>query len=110
MKTGINVAFTAINSLAFQIRAGLLVYLSLEIIRRAADNWKRVWDSVIEQLGKEKLLHLGYPKHAEELWWLLNATLETGKGRTGIPYLDNTATDELGSLNDFIQSCNHRTK
>ncbi|KAJ5591858.1 uncharacterized protein N7459_002227, partial [Penicillium hispanicum] len=100
----------AINSLAFQIRAGLLKYPSLDTIRRAAGNWKRVWDSVIGHLGREKLLHLGYPKHAEELWWLLNATLDVaGKGGASLAYLDHTATDELGSLNDFIQSCYRNT-
>lgn len=96
---------SAINSLAFQIRTGLLKYPSLDTIRRAAENWRRVWDSVIGYLGKGKLLHLGYPKHAEELWWLLNATLDVAGKGGGSSYLDNTATDELGSLNDFIQSC-----
>jgi hypothetical protein len=57
-------------------------------------------------LEKEQLLHLGYPKHAEELWWLLNATLEVAnKHDKNFPYLDNAATDELGSLNEFLQWC-----
>lgn len=96
----------AINSLAFQARTGLLKYLSLEKIRRAADNWKRIWDSAVSSLEKEQVLHLGYPKHAEELWWLLNATLEiANKHEKSFPYLDNAATDELGNLNEFIQWC-----
>jgi hypothetical protein len=102
-----NIGFLAINSLAFQVRSGLLLkYLSLETISRAADNWKRIWDVVVGSLEKEQLLHLGYPKHAEELWWLLNATLEVvNKDDTRFPYLDNAATDELGNLNEFIQWC-----
>ncbi|CAG8148763.1 unnamed protein product [Penicillium salamii] len=96
----------AINSVAFQVRAGLLKYLSLDKIRCASSNWKRVWDSVIGLLDKDRLLHLGYPKHAQELWWLLNATLEaTGKPDAKLRYMDNTATDDLGDLNEFIQWC-----
>ncbi|KAJ5482541.1 hypothetical protein N7475_001353 [Penicillium sp. IBT 31633x] len=96
----------AINSLAFQVRAGLLRYLSLDKIRCASGNWRRVWDSAIGLLDKDQLLHLGYPKHAQELWWLLNATLDaTGKSDAGLQYMDNTATDDLGNLNDFIQWC-----
>ncbi|KAJ5512627.1 hypothetical protein N7463_002179, partial [Penicillium fimorum] len=49
-------------------------------IRCASGNWRRIWDSVIGLLEKDKFLHLGYPKHAQELWWLLNATLDaTGR-------------------------------
>jgi hypothetical protein len=93
----------AISSLAFQARSGLLKYLTPEKISRAAANWKQIWDTVVKSLKKEQLLHLGYPKHAEELWWLLNATLEVANQHDKrFPYLDNTATDELGSLNDFI--------
>ncbi|CAI7586145.1 unnamed protein product [Penicillium discolor] len=96
----------AINSLAFQARAGLLRYLSLDRIRCASGNWKRIWDSVIGLLNKDQLLHLGYPKHAQELWWLLNATLDaTGRSDVSLRYMDNTATDDLGNLNEFIQWC-----
>ena len=96
----------AINSVAFQVRAELLKYLSLDRIRCASSNWKRVWDSVIGLLDQDRLLHLGYPKHAQELWWLLNATLEaTGKSEARLQYMDNSATDDLGDLNEFIQWC-----
>ncbi|KAJ5115147.1 transcriptional regulator family: Fungal Specific TF [Penicillium alfredii] len=96
----------ALNSLAFQTRAGLLRYPSFERIRQAADSWKRLWDCFIGQLDKEQFLHLGYPKHAEELWWLLTATLDiTTSHDANFAYLDSTATDELGNLNDFIQWC-----
>lgn len=97
---------TAINSLAFQARAGLLRYLSLDKIRCASDNWKRIWDSVIGLLNKDQFLHLGYPKHAQELWWLLNATLDaSSRDDVSLSYMDNTATDDLGNLNEFIQWC-----
>ncbi|OQE39839.1 hypothetical protein PENCOP_c006G02545 [Penicillium coprophilum] len=96
----------AINSLAFQARSGLLRYLSLDKIRCASGNWRRIWDSVIGLLDKDQLLHLGYPKHAQELWWLLNATLDaTGRSDVNLRYMDNTATDDLGNLNEFIQWC-----
>ncbi|CAI7638390.1 unnamed protein product [Penicillium manginii] len=96
----------AINSLAFQARVGLLKYLPLDAVSRAAGNWKRIWDSVVGAVEQEQILHLGYPKHAEELWWLLKATLEVSdKPETGFAYLESSATDELGTLNDFIQSC-----
>ncbi|KAJ5360317.1 hypothetical protein N7517_009508 [Penicillium concentricum] len=96
----------AINSLAFQARSGLLRYLSLDRIRCASGNWRRIWDSVIGRLDKDKFLHLGYPKHAQELWWLLNATLDaTGRSDLSLQYMDNTATDDLGNLNEFIQWC-----
>ncbi|KAJ6185961.1 hypothetical protein N7519_007262 [Penicillium mononematosum] len=96
----------AINSLAFQARAGLLRYLSLDRIRCASGNWKLIWDSVIGLLDKDQFLHLGYPKHAQELWWLLNATLDaTGRSDVSLRYMDNTATDDLGNLNEFIQWC-----
>ncbi|KAJ5597987.1 hypothetical protein N7537_008071 [Penicillium hordei] len=65
----------AINSLPFQARVGLLKYLPLDAISRAAGNWKRIWDTLIGA-EQEKILHLGYPNHAEELRWLLKATLE----------------------------------
>lgn len=98
--------YPAINSLAFQARVGLLKYLPYDAIGRAAGNWKRIWDSVIGSVEQEQILHLGYPKHAEELWWLLKATLEVSdKPDTGFAYLESNATDELGTLNDFIQSC-----
>lgn len=97
---------SAINSLAFQTRAGLLKYVSLNKIRCASSNWKRIWDSVIGRLDKDQLFHLGYPKHAQELWWLLNATLHAiGKSDDRLQYMDNTATDDLGNLNEFIQWC-----
>jgi hypothetical protein len=36
----------------------------------------------------------------------LNATLEvSSKSDASFKYLDNTATDDLGNLNDFIQWC-----
>ena len=96
----------AINSLAFQARVGLLKYLPFDAIGRAAGNWKKIWDRVIGSVEQEQILHLGYPKHAEELWWLLKATLEVSdKPGTDFAYLENNATDELGTLNDFIQSC-----
>jgi hypothetical protein len=96
----------AINSLAFQIRAGLLPYLSVEEIGLAAENWKRIWDSVIGSLDDDQYLHLGYPKHAEELWWLLKATLEiTEQSEVRFSYLESAATDDMGSLNEFIQWC-----
>ncbi|KAJ5586598.1 hypothetical protein N7450_006385 [Penicillium hetheringtonii] len=96
----------AINSLAFQARNGLLKYLPFDAISRAAGNWKKMWDYVIGSVEEEQILHLGYPKHAEELWWLLKATLEVSdKPGTDFAYLENNATDELGTLNDFIQSC-----
>ncbi|KAJ6129474.1 hypothetical protein N7512_002254 [Penicillium capsulatum] len=96
----------AMNSLAFQARTGLLRYLPLDTIRRAAVAWKQMWDTAIGSPDQKKYLHLGYPKHAEELWWLLNATLDIASKRdASLAYLDNTATDELGNLNDFIQMC-----
>jgi hypothetical protein len=94
------------NSLAFQARTGLLRFLPLDTISRAAAAWKQIWDSAIGSLDQKKYLHLGYPKHAEELWLLLNATLNiASKRNASLAYLDNTATDELGNLNDFIQLC-----
>ncbi|OKL61883.1 hypothetical protein UA08_02840 [Talaromyces atroroseus] len=53
----------------------------------------------------EQSLHLGYPKHAEELWWLLMTTLDVSNhsGGRNFQYLDATATDDLGKLNEFIQ-------
>ncbi|KAJ5441925.1 transcriptional regulator family: Fungal Specific TF [Penicillium cf. griseofulvum] len=75
-------------------------------IRCASDNWRRIWDSVIGLLDKDQFLHLGYPKHAQELWWLLNATLDTtGRSDVSLRYMDSTATDDLGNLNEFIQWC-----
>ncbi|KAJ5689956.1 hypothetical protein N7462_004348 [Penicillium macrosclerotiorum] len=100
----------AMSSLAFQARSGLFKYLSLETISQAAANWKRIWDAAVNSLDQQKFLHLGYPKHAEELWWLLNATLNaTGNQDKTFSYLDNTATDELGNLNEFIQWCQRST-
>ncbi|KAJ5675251.1 uncharacterized protein N7477_005185 [Penicillium maclennaniae] len=96
----------AINSLAFQTRAGLLPYLSVDRISLAAENWKRIWDSVIGSFDDDQYLHLGYPKHAEELWWLLKATLDVTEQRgVNFRYLDSAATDDMGSLNEFIQWC-----
>ncbi|KAJ5760675.1 hypothetical protein N7520_007831 [Penicillium odoratum] len=94
----------AMSSLAFQTRTGLLKFLPLETISRGAKNWKRIWDSVTVSLDQKHFLHLGYPKHAEELWWLLTATLDIAdQPEAGLAYLNNMATDELGNLNDFMQ-------
>ncbi|KAJ5257022.1 hypothetical protein N7478_013126 [Penicillium angulare] len=100
----------ALSSLAFQTRTGLLKFLPFDTIFRGAKNWKRIWDSVIDSLDQKQFLHLGYPKHAEELWWLLTATLDIANNpEQGFAYLNNTATDELGNLNDFIQWCHQST-
>ncbi|RAL10843.1 uncharacterized protein BO97DRAFT_393324 [Aspergillus homomorphus CBS 101889] len=95
----------AMHSLAFQARTGLLGWISPNAIKLAADNWKRIWDSIGDIADKEKTQSLGYPKHAEELWWLLNATLDRTGGRDkSLGYLDTAATDDLGKLNEFIQN------
>ncbi|KAJ5948657.1 hypothetical protein N7454_001964 [Penicillium verhagenii] len=94
----------AMSSLAFQARTGLLKFLPIDTIRRGAKNWKRIWDSVMDSLDQKQFLHLGYPKHAEELWWLLTATLDiANQPEAGLAYLNPTATDELANLNDFMQ-------
>ncbi|OJJ99280.1 hypothetical protein ASPACDRAFT_52686 [Aspergillus aculeatus ATCC 16872] len=95
----------AMHSLAFQARTGLLGWISPNAIKLAADNWKRIWDSSGDIVDKEKTQSLGYPKHAEELWWLLNATLDRTAGRDrSLRYLDTAATDDLGKLNEFIHN------
>ncbi|RAK91978.1 hypothetical protein BO79DRAFT_278725 [Aspergillus costaricaensis CBS 115574] len=95
----------AMHSLAFQARTGLFGWISTNSIKRAADNWRSIWDSVSSIVGKEGIHHLGYPKHAEELWWLLTATLDRASGRNvNFRYLDNAATDDLESLNNFIRN------
>ncbi|GLA29983.1 hypothetical protein AnigIFM63604_011507 [Aspergillus niger] len=94
----------AMHSLAFQARAGLFGWITTNSIKRAAENWRCIWDSVSSIVGKEGIHHLGYPKHAEELWWLLTATLDRASGRNvNLRYLDNAATDDLESLNNFIR-------
>lgn len=93
------------------MRTGLLKFVPLDTISRGAKNWKQIWDAVITSMTQKNFLHLGYPKHAEELWWLLTALLETAKvPDTGLAYLDGTATDELGSLNEFIQWCHQKAR
>lgn len=95
----------AMHSLAFQARTGLFGWISTNSIKRAAENWRNIWDSVSSSVGKEGIHHLGYPKHAEELWWLLTATLDRASGRNvNFRYLDNAATDDLESLNNFIRN------
>jgi hypothetical protein len=109
------------NSLAFQARSGLLGFISIDTIKHAAMNWSKLWKSVSNHFHPtqktattkttaEQNLHLGYPKHAEELWWLLMTTLDatttnnSAKNGKKFQYLDSTATDDLGKLNEFIQS------
>ncbi|KAL4881562.1 hypothetical protein BJY04DRAFT_207381 [Aspergillus karnatakaensis] len=94
----------ALNSLAFMARVDFFT-VPLEKIKCAANNWKQIWDLV--SANNERKLHLGYPKHAEELWLLLTATLDLAKLGTNHPYLDMTsaATDDLGKLNEFIKWC-----
>ncbi|PCG98337.1 Transcription factor [Penicillium occitanis (nom. inval.)] len=107
----------AMNSLAFQARSGLLGFISIDTIKHAAMNWSKIWKSVLPHIqptqtamppSTEQNLHLGYPKHAEELWWLLMTTLDViankdkGSGKK-FQYLDSVATDDLGTLNEFIQ-------
>ena len=95
----------AMHSLAFQARTGLCGWVSTNPIKRAAENWRSIWDSLSGVVEKERVQHLGYPKHAEELWWLLTATLDRASGRgVNFRYLDNTATDDLENLNDFIRN------
>lgn len=103
------------NSLAFQARSGLLGFISIDTIKHAAMNWSKLWKSVSSHFHQkptttEQNLHLGYPKHAEELWWLLMTTLDVvansdddTKNGKRFQYLDSVATDDLGKLNEFIQ-------
>lgn len=99
------------SSLAFQARTGLLQFLPLDLISRGAKNWKRIWDSAVVSLQEKQFPQLGYPKHAEELWWLLTATLNIADNpQPRLAYLNNAATDELGNLNDFIQWCHQSTR
>jgi hypothetical protein len=110
------------NSLAFQARSGLLGFISIDTIKHAATNWSKLWKSVSRHFQPttqktmptaasktEQNLHLGYPKHAEELWWLLMTTLDatannnSAKMGNKFQYLDSNATDDLGKLNEFIQ-------
>ncbi|KAH8424409.1 uncharacterized protein LDX57_002160 [Aspergillus melleus] len=96
----------AMNTLAFQARAGFLGYLPAKSIENAARDWKGIWDSTIARLGKERYLLLGYPQHAEELWCLLTATLNaSNKQQASIRYLDSAATDDLEDLHEFIERC-----
>ncbi|KAK1148809.1 hypothetical protein N8T08_008694 [Aspergillus melleus] len=96
----------AMNTLAFQARAGFLGYLPAKSIENAARNWKGIWESTIARLGKERYLLLGYPQHAEELWCLLTATLNaSNKQQASIRYLDSAATDDLDDLHEFIERC-----
>ncbi|KAL6239028.1 hypothetical protein BDW75DRAFT_165517 [Aspergillus navahoensis] len=99
----------ALNSLAFMARVDFFGSVSFEKIRRAASNWKQIWDS---SSNNEQKLLLGYPKHAEELWLLLTATLDIVSQRTNLPYLDtdSAATDDLGKLNEFIEWCSRHMK
>ncbi|PYI07519.1 hypothetical protein BO78DRAFT_341300 [Aspergillus sclerotiicarbonarius CBS 121057] len=95
----------AMHSLAFQARTGLFGWVSTNPIKRAAENWRSIWDSLSSIVEKDRVQHLGYPKHAEELWWLLTATLDRASGRgVNFRYLDNAATDDLDNLNDFIRN------
>ncbi|EED15304.1 conserved hypothetical protein [Talaromyces stipitatus ATCC 10500] len=109
----------AMNSLAFQARSGLLGFISIDIIKHAAMNWHKLWKSVLSHLHHingvttTENLHLGYPKHAEELWWLLMTTLDATTNQTQnkgkrFQYLDSAATDDLGKLNEFILSARGR--
>ncbi|KAL3464731.1 hypothetical protein BJX64DRAFT_275644 [Aspergillus heterothallicus] len=97
----------ALNSLAFLARSDFFGTVPLEKIGRATYNWKQIWNGVYNDPSNEKVLLLGYPKHAEELWLLLTVTLSiTNQNSTTLPrYLDSTATDDLGKLNEFIQWC-----
>ncbi|KAE8150853.1 hypothetical protein BDV25DRAFT_105056 [Aspergillus avenaceus] len=96
----------ALNSLAFLARTDFFGSVPLKKIRCAASNWKQIWNAVYQDPKNEKALVLGYPKHAEELWLLLTATLDiVSQSSTNLPYLDNAATDDLGKLNEFIQWC-----
>ncbi|KAL4958944.1 uncharacterized protein BDV14DRAFT_22826 [Aspergillus stella-maris] len=96
----------ALNSLAFMARVDFFQPVPLEKIRRAANNWKQIWDWTSSS-NEQKLL-LGYPKHAKELWLLLTVTLDIASQHTSLPYLDtdSSATDDLGKLNEFIKWCN----
>ncbi|KAL5340845.1 hypothetical protein BJX70DRAFT_96057 [Aspergillus crustosus] len=100
----------ALNSLAFKARVDFFGSIPLEKIKRAANSWKQIWDVV--SADNEQKLHLGYPKHAEELWLLLTATLDLAEHGTDLPYLDisSAATDDLGKLNEFIQWCTRHKK
>ncbi|RDW94153.1 putative transcription factor with C2H2 and Zn(2)-Cys(6) DNA binding [Aspergillus mulundensis] len=95
----------ALNSLAFMARVDFFGSVPLEKISHAAKNWKQIWDWTSSN-NKQKLL-LGYPKHAEELWLLLTATLDIVSQRKSLPYLDtnSAATDDLGKLKEFIEWC-----
>ncbi|KAL4811238.1 hypothetical protein BDV18DRAFT_165411 [Aspergillus unguis] len=100
----------ALNSLAFMARVDFFGSVPLDKIRRAASNWKQIWDWTSSN-SEQKLL-LGYPKHAKELWLLLTATLDLASQHTSLPYLDkgNDATDDLGNLNEFIKWCSRYMK
>ncbi|KAL2850856.1 hypothetical protein BJX68DRAFT_73588 [Aspergillus pseudodeflectus] len=97
----------ALNSLAFLARSDFCGSVPLDKIGHAAYNWKQIWNRVYNDPSNEKVLLLGYPKHAEELWLLLTVTVSiASQSSTNLPnYLDSAATDDLGKLNEFIQWC-----
>ncbi|KAL2799563.1 hypothetical protein BJX66DRAFT_242484 [Aspergillus keveii] len=97
----------ALNSLAFLARSDFFGSVPLDKIGHAAHNWKQIWNRVYNDPSNEKVLLLGYPKHAEELWLLLTVTVSiASQSSTNLPnYLDSAATDDLGKLNEFIQWC-----
>ncbi|KAL4933899.1 uncharacterized protein BDV17DRAFT_70267 [Aspergillus undulatus] len=100
----------ALNSLAFMARVDFFQSVPLVKIRRAANNWKQIWDWTSSS-SEQKLL-LGYPKHAKELWLLLTVTLDLASQRTSLPFLDTdgAGTDDLGKLNEFIVWCSRYIK
>ncbi|KAF2846230.1 hypothetical protein T440DRAFT_501970 [Plenodomus tracheiphilus IPT5] len=94
----------ALHSLIFTSRTGLLMPSTHDVLLRATDRWKDLWELVQSRNNAEKRRPIGFTKYGLELWWLAQKILKLAQREdTQSPYMTSKPTDSLKELHEFIQ-------
>ena len=76
---------------------------TVEVILRALERWKNMWD-VVSKNGEDGFVsHKGFERHAVEYWWLARTLLKIEQsGVQSCRYMQPTPSDSAKDLHDFI--------
>ncbi|KAH3952579.1 hypothetical protein HBI56_145540 [Parastagonospora nodorum] len=93
----------ALHSLVFVSRTGLLLPSTYQVLRRATERWKELWDRV-QLRDANRRSYVGFAKYGLELWWLARKVVEVSRleGDRGA-YMTSGPSDSLQELHGFIR-------
>jgi hypothetical protein len=85
-------------------RTGLLISATYEVLLRAINRWKDLWDNSHARDMPSKRRLAGFTKYCLELWQLAHKILEVAQDRNPeSAYMMHKPTDSLKELHSFIQ-------